>query len=182
MKELHSYNEEMNELLLNMLEIGIDIEKQKENDDQDQETIEKNSAIMSIQISKSNRYADLVNLKKENLEKQIKLLELQQVQSSNLRDLYKYYQETLNENQVFKREKDEYLSQKCEEIPNNLYESRNEIKIAILGENDEDDNDEKNPSEFMKLEDEEYEKLLKKIAQKNQTPSQKFFNLFKLKH
>lgn len=187
-QELHNYEEEMSKLLLEMAEIELTQENTKEGEQQSQEYDEKVAAILAINATKAIRYYELAKMKKANLEKQLQISKLQQDQSKILADISKSYVDFFNNIKMDSEDKESIrdglvltvLGEGEKQI-----ESRKEVKKAILGQPEDNEEEEKestkNPSKLMKLEAEAKEKIIEKIKLMNQTPTHRFWNFFKLK-
>lgn len=195
-QEIKTWEEEMDKLLLEMVDIEIKSQNVDKEEDQ-QKLAEKCGAMISIQNTKANRFATLCQMKIGNLEKQLKLLKMQKNQSLIIADAYKDIQE--KNNVVDSVQHDESLEPMDDievaslhtifylsgsDAGKNQKKVRKELKYMIFGPQDEAEEEEnetdENPSELMKLEKAAFEKLKGKLKEKNQTPAQAFFNKLKL--
>ncbi|KAK8853729.1 hypothetical protein M9Y10_016272 [Tritrichomonas musculus] len=195
-QELQTFEDEMMKLLLEMAEIEIK-DEEFQNKGNFQEISEKIAVLVALQFTKANRFAALCQMKKENLEKQLKLLQMQYEQSVIFANIYEDIQKKMQEAQSDHQQRqefgeDEKISLRTltlveeKEIGERQKIARKKLKESILGpldneEEEEEDDDEENPSEFMKLEKAALEKLKEKIESQNQSQAKSIWNKFLFK-
>ena len=99
-QELQTFEDEMMKLLLEMAEIEIK-DEEFQNKGNFQEISEKIAVLVALQFTKANRFAALCQMKKENLEKQLKLLQMQYEQSVIFVNIYEDIQKKCKKPKAF---------------------------------------------------------------------------------